>query len=668
MKAYRPDIDALRALSVSLVVIFHAFPKYLSGGFVGVDVFFVISGFLITKNIQGSLKDGSFSFLRFYQNRARRLLPALYLVIGISAIIGLFYLQPKSYHTFAESGTLSLVYLVNTFFARKTDYFGGDHADQPLLHLWSLSVEEQFYFLWPLMLLVLLRYSPRLMLHLVMFAVIVLSIVFGELHADSRSGSYFLLQYRVGELLLGAWLALLGLQANRNKPLINSLLMTAALILIIASAIILDEKSTFPGLNVLWPCLGAVLYLYSAQHSHKTLHKTITLKPIIMLGLLSYSVYLWHWPILIYGKASGLLTDPISYLFGFLVLILVSYLTWKYVEQAFRTKKHMKASTFFIKRLLPITLLLFLLVALPDRTDFQKTFWGSIWGEDAKKYYEFVSDKKRIIDTVCEEKDSRKAKQINDDLCKIGDANSEPSFLLIGDSHASHFIRFFDHIAQQSHQSGKAITKSACLPFIDTPVFNNGVIDKECISKTTLWYETHMKHEYEHVLLAAYWSGYLNNDPDNTFPAPPRTISNGEQAESDAVLFYQGLEKSIIRILESGAIPVLVEQIPEFNYPVKACVYDKIMTHTSPLACSVPKDINSSKHKAYLLAFDKLQEHYPKVLRVNINDLLCTDHTCSPFINGNFVYYNSSHLNFSGAKEIAIKLREKNPNAKVSVW
>lgn len=668
MKAYRSDIDALRALSVSLVVIFHAFPQYLSGGFIGVDVFFVISGYLITKNIQSSLKDNSFSFLVFYQGRARRLLPALYLVIAASATVGIFYLQPKNYNTFAESGALSLIYLGNTFFARKVDYFGGDHSDHPLLHLWSLSVEEQFYFLWPLMLLVLIRLAPRLILHLVVLAVIILSVLFGELHANSNNGAYFLLQYRAGELLLGAWLALSGLQAKQDKPFINSLLMLISLMIIIASAAILDEVSIFPGVNAIWPCIGAVLYIYSAQHSYKAVHKLITLKPIVMIGLLSYSIYLWHWPILIYSKTAGILSSPISYSIYFFGLVFISYLTWKYIEQAFRTKHYTSAPTFFIKRLLPITLLLFVIVSLPAKTNLQKSLWTAVWGENAKKYHEFVSDKKKIVNHACEEKDSKEALSVDDELCKIGDLTSDTRFLLIGDSHASHFIRFFDHIAKEDNQSGKALTRSACLPFVNTPVYSNGILDQGCLSKADSWYSKHLGSGYEHVLLAAYWSGYLNNDPGNKFPPPPRTISNDKQDFSDAELFYDGLERSVQKILESGAIPVLVEQIPEFNYPVKKCIYNKVMSFAAPQECTVSKKLNDIKHSAYLAAFNKIQQHYPRVKRVSIKELLCTEDTCSPFINENFTYYNSSHLNFSGAKEIAVKLKQQIPNASIAEW
>lgn len=668
MKAYRPDIDALRALSVSLVVIFHAFPQYLTGGFIGVDIFFVISGYLITKNIQGSLQDNSFSFLTFYQNRARRLLPALYLVVAVSAIIGLFYLTPKSYHSFAESGALSLVYLANTYFARKTDYFGGDHADHPLLHLWSLSVEEQFYFLWPLMLLVLIRYAPRLIMHLVIFIIIVLSIIFGELHADTNNGTYFLLQYRAGELLLGAWLALSGLQANKEKLTTNTLLMVFALFLIVASAVSLDKASTFPGINAIWPCLGAVLYIYSAQNINRKVYQYLTIKPIIMIGLLSYSIYLWHWPLLIYGKASGVLASPISYLLYFTLLFAISYLTWKFVEQAFRTKHYTNAREFFIKRLLPITLALAALVSLPYESGGQQKLWASIWGDDAANQYNSSVDKKSIIAKPCSEKPSQSATEVDEDTCKIGLASANSQFLLIGDSHADHFIRFFDHLAKEEGISGNAITRAACLPFIDTPVYNKGTLDKECINKTKFWYENHLTSKTKYVFLAAYWSGYLNNDPESKFSAPPRTISAAGDQKTDSDIFYRGLEITIEKIINSGAIPILVEQVPEFNYPVNKCVYKKIMSQSSPKECSISEAMNIFKHKKYLVAFDKIQQKHPSTQRLNINHLLCKNGLCTPFIDNDLVYYNGDHLNFRGAEVLARKLKSLSPATQITNW
>lgn len=668
MKAYRPEIDALRALSVSLVVIFHAFPLFLTGGFIGVDVFFVISGYLITKNIQGSLQDNRFSFLTFYQNRARRLLPALYLVIAVSALIGLLYLTPKNYHSLAESGVLSLVYLGNTFFARKTDYFGDDHADQPFLHLWSLSVEEQFYFLWPVMLLVLIRYAPKLIMHLVIFITIVASITLAEMKSGIDNGAYFLLQYRASELLLGAWLAIAGLQANKKNLTLNSILTIIALCLISSSAIFLDKSSVFPGINVLWPCLGAVLYLYSAQHINKKFYRCLTFKPIIIIGLLSYSIYLWHWPLLIYGKASGFLTGTVGYLAYFMILIAISYLTWRYVEQAFRNTKYTSARTFFIKRLLPITITLAVLVSLPYETGMQKDLWVSFWGDDMKKYYQYASNKKPIIPKICGERASQKATLVNADECKIGLGSTDSKFLLIGDSHAEHFVRFFDQVAKDEGKSGTAITRSACPPLLNTPVYKNGKLDQKCLDKTKFWFEDQLKTKPDAVFLAAYWSGYLNNDPDNVFTNSPRTLNNGTQDESDDELFYQSLKNSVSKILDAGSIPVLVEQIPEFNYSIGRCVFGKIMAFSQPKECTVAEELNKVKHQRYLAVFDKIQQDYPKVQRLSINHLLCPNGTCSPFINGNFVYYNDNHLNFTGAKEIAIVFQQQNNSITLVDW
>jgi peptidoglycan/LPS O-acetylase OafA/YrhL len=668
MKAYRPDIDALRALAVSLVVIFHAFPLLLTGGYIGVDVFFVISGYLITKNIQGSLQDNSFSFLTFYQNRARRLLPVLYLVIAVTTFLGLFYLTPESYHSLAESGALSLVYFANTFFARKADYFGNDHAEHPFLHLWSLSVEEQFYFLWPVMLLVLIRYAPKLIMHLVIFITIVASIVLAEMKSGTDSGVYFLLQYRASELLLGAWLAICGLQANKNKPILNSLLTTIALLLIISSAVLLNKDSVFPGINVLWPCLGAVLYLYSAQHINKFFHRSLTLKPIITLGLLSYSIYLWHWPLLIYGKTSGIISGFMGYAAYFVILISISYLSWKYVEQAFRNKKYTSARTFFIKRLFPITITLAVLVSLPYETGMQKALWFSVWGENLKKYYQYASEKDSITAKACYENSSKEARPVDNGECKIGNTSAETQFLLIGDSHAKHFIHFFDFLAKEGNKSGLAITREACLPLINTPLYQNGKIDQKCLDKNQLWFNDQLKTKPDVVFLAAYWSGYLNNHSDENFISLNKTLNNDIHKKSDEILFYQGLENSISTILKAGATPVLVEQVPEFNYPIKKCVFGKTMSFSQPQECTIKEELNKIKHQRYLAAFDKIQQAYPEVKRLSINNLLCSNGVCSPFFNGHFVYSNRNHLNFLGSKEIAIQFNKQINSTKVTDW
>jgi peptidoglycan/LPS O-acetylase OafA/YrhL len=651
MKAYRPDIDALRALSVALVVIFHVFPKYLTGGFIGVDVFFVISGYLITSNIQRSITDNKFSLLRFYQNRARRLLPVLYAVIAVSALIGLFYLTPKDYHSLVESGALSLVYVGNTYFARRTDYFGGDDNGNPLLHLWSLSVEEQFYFIWPILLIILLKYFSRYLLHICIFLVIAVCVYIGEKSALSKdSGSYFLLQYRVPELLLGAWAALLGIKTNKQQKLLSTALTLVGIVIILATAFTLSKASVFPGINALWPSIGALLVIVSANNVYPGFLKAVTVKPILWVGVLSYSIYLWHWPLLIYGKASGLLESELSYALYFIILLGLSYASWKFIEQRYRFRVAKSAKVFFLYRLLPSTLILAAVMSIPYETGLQKKLWFSVWGDEAKHFYQYSADRKFIVDKICHESAGSTAKVVDTDKCKIGANNDQKEFLLIGDSHARHFTRFFNYLGSKAETAGTVATKSSCMPLLklDASGENN-----TCYDKNILWYEKALNKGYQKVYLAAYWSGYLSNDSENLFAKHPRAIKTLSHEVTAEEIFYARLEKSIQAVLASGTIPVLVEQVPEFPYSIEKCVIGNIMALDKFENCTIGSALLKNKSLLYLAAFDRIQKEYPLVERFSINDLLCSEGICSPILAGSFVYYNKDHLSYSGSEFIA---------------
>ena len=651
MKAYRPDIDALRALSVALVVIFHVFPKYLSGGFIGVDVFFVISGYLITSNIQRSITDNKFSLLSFYQNRARRLLPVLYAVIAVSTLVGLFYLTPKDYHSLVESGALSLVYVGNTYFARRTDYFGGDNNGNPLLHLWSLSVEEQFYFIWPILLILLLKYFSRYLLHICIFIVIAICVYIGEKSALSKdSGSYFLLQYRVPELLLGAWAALLGIKTNNQQKLLSTILTLAGIAIIVFTAFTLSKASVFPGINALWPCIGALLVIVSANNIYPGLLKAVTVKPIVWVGVLSYSIYLWHWPLLIYGKASGLLNSELSYALYFLILLGLSYASWKFIEQRYRFRVEKSPKVFFLYRLLPSTLLLATVMSIPFESGLQKKLWFSVWGDDAKHFYEYSVDKGYIVAKACHQSARSSAKAVDIEQCKIGADKDKKEFLLIGDSHGRHFTRLFNHLGNEAGKAGVVMSKSACMPLLQNPASGQ---NNNCDNKNAHWYDEELKKGYKQVYLAAYWSGYLSNDSEGLFPKHSgalQALKDGTAAED---IFYSRVEKSIQVILASGAIPVLVEQVPEFPYPVEKCVIGNIMAQEKFENCTVDRALLENKSRLYLDVFDQIQKKYPQVKRFSINDILCSEGICSPILAGSFVYYNDDHLSYSGAEYIA---------------
>jgi len=336
---YRPEIDGLRALAVLPVILFHARIQTFSGGFVGVDVFFVISGYLITSIIQSDLAKGQFSIVNFYERRARRILPALFLVVACCLPAAWFWLWPNDMKAFSESVASVAVFSSNFLFLHQSGYF--DTAEvKPLLHTWSLAVEEQFYVLFPLLLFLAWRYARKWLVPLII-AVALASFLLADWGSTSRpAATFFLLPTRAWELSLGALVAFhLAKTPGRSGGRIGAEFLSAAGLALIGVAVFaFDERTPFPGRYALLPACGTALIILFG--SPRTLvGRLLGAKPLVAVGLVSYSAYLWHQPILSFARELG--DEPLrrAALVALMGLSLVlAYLSWKYVESPFRSR------------------------------------------------------------------------------------------------------------------------------------------------------------------------------------------------------------------------------------------------------------------------------------------------------------------------------------------
>lgn len=296
--AYRADIDGLRAAAVLGVIAYHAAPASFPGGFVGVDVFFVISGFLISTIILREIEAGSFSLAIFYARRLRRLLPALAVVLAATALIGWFYLLPHEFSALGKHMLAGTAFFSNFSLKREAGYFDAAAEEKPLLHLWSLGIEEQFYLLWPLLLL-----AVRNRRALTVAATIIVTASFAACVSTSYrnlSSAFFLPQFRIWELSVGALVALASLhllEARKLRASVAATLSAAGLALLIAAACILNDKSIYPGYLALWPVAAAVLTIAAGPTA--AFNRLILSHPLAVgIGLISYPLYLWHWPLL----------------------------------------------------------------------------------------------------------------------------------------------------------------------------------------------------------------------------------------------------------------------------------------------------------------------------------------------------------------------------------
>lgn len=337
---YRREIDGLRALAVLPVMLFHAGFEAFAGGFVGVDVFFVISGYLITTIIISELQRGTFSLLNFYERRARRILPALFVVMLVSIVLAWFWLLPADMKNFSQSLAAVTVFASNFLFWRESGYFDAAAELKPLLHTWSLAVEEQYYVFFPLFLMALWRLGKRCIL-LSMAIMFVASLLLAEwMSAASPAAAFFLMPTRIWELLIGAFAAFYLSRASDGVG--NARLAEAGgwigVLMILLPVFWYSKTTPFPGLYALVPTVGALLIiLFATQQT--LVGRFVGNRVFVGIGLISYSAYLWHQPLFAFARYMGFTSYDKLVFAGLCVLALVlAVVSWKFIEQPFRDK------------------------------------------------------------------------------------------------------------------------------------------------------------------------------------------------------------------------------------------------------------------------------------------------------------------------------------------
>ena len=348
---YRPDIDGLRAIAVLPVMLFHAGSDLFSGGFVGVDVFFVISGFLITGIILTELQQGRFSVAGFYERRARRLLPALFVVMAVCLPFAWLWMYPPALQDFAQSLLAVATFSSNLLFWQETGYWGSANELKPLLHTWSLAVEEQYYVLFPLFLLALWRWRINTLLPILMLLAVA-SLLLAEWGSHRYpEATFFLLPTRGWELAMGAITACVFIRHQdfikrlRGHRGLNEGLSVLGLSLIMFAVFGFDRHTPFPGLWALIPTVGtALVIIFCSPMTHTA--RLLGSRLLAGIGLISYSAYLWHQPLLAFTRHRSL-TDPeeSTLILMALLSLPLAYLSWRLIEQPFRNKQRVSRQT-----------------------------------------------------------------------------------------------------------------------------------------------------------------------------------------------------------------------------------------------------------------------------------------------------------------------------------
>lgn len=335
---YRPDVDGLRAIAVMSVVFFHAGISAVPGGYVGVDVFFVISGYLISLVISEQIEADRFTYAGFYERRIRRIAPALLVALTFTTALCYFYLMPGPLLQYSKSLVSALLSVSNFYFFLNSGYFEAPSANEPVLHTWSLAIEEQFYVFLPVLLVVCYKYARRLT-RLFVLGLCGLSFLLSvALVAYSPETAFYMLPTRAWELLLGSIVALRSVP-ELNSPVLRNGASAAGLLLIAYPVFFYSELTPFPGAAALPPCLGAILIIAAGRNGRSLVGRLLSVPPVVFVGKISYSVYLFHWPVVLFQRNDAMLVEgPLRYgkIAEVIASLVLGTVSWRFVERPFR--------------------------------------------------------------------------------------------------------------------------------------------------------------------------------------------------------------------------------------------------------------------------------------------------------------------------------------------
>lgn len=641
---YRPDIDGLRAVAVLSVLFFHSGFGIFSGGYVGVDVFFVISGYLITTIIVREIAAGDFSIRAFYERRFRRILPALVAVVLASLIVGCLLLPPDSVVELGRSAVATALFSSNIFFYMESGYFDAPAELKPLLHTWSLAVEEQYYIFFPLLLMFLARFGQRhylaglLVLGLASFMASVL------LTASQPSLAFYLIPTRAWELFLGSVLALHVLPAPTARP-VREVLTFGGLALIVYSVFAFDAATVFPGSAAAVPTLGAALVIYAGLGGGSVVAAALSWRPVVFIGLISYSLYLWHWPVIVYTK---LLTvhEPSTTVIAAMIAVtfVLSILSWRYIETPLRVGEILRKPGSLLKASFMASLAIIVigwsLVAADGLPGRYEVYFPEAFDTEHQRW----DDCKKVSDRLASGRG----------LCSLGADGGNAQFILWGDSHAESLASGIDLSAKGAGVTGVFATESACAPLLH--------IERPGRRKCELFNIAMLEYIAEHpeletIILVGRWSLLANGTrykKESGEPVQLRDTLTGEGATpSNEVLFELGLRRTVSALADMGKRVVIVETVPEVGFEVPSAYLIAELTGRNVQTLIAPTVEEYGARNAVANSVFASLSDSGAVEIISPATALCDEKICAVTARGVPLYRDSNHLSTFGARYLA---------------
>jgi peptidoglycan/LPS O-acetylase OafA/YrhL len=629
----------LRAIAVLSVLLNHAGLPFLSGGYVGVDIFFVISGFLIVRLIHAELVAERFSLLDFYERRARRILPALFPVLGFCFLLSWVLLLPGEWMDFAPSAIATTFFASNIWFEQALgNYFGPSAEFAPLLHTWSLAVEEQFYILAPILLLALWRFAPAALTPLVLIATLLSFASAACALSNEPSAAFYYMPYRAWELGVGALLALRALPAlKQSRP--SEIAALAGLLLMVIPLFLYGDETPFPGPYALLPVLGAALIIHAGTCRQTIVSRLLGLTPLVLIGLISYSLYLWHWPILVFLRLvhGGTELPALVSAAAILASLLMAWLSYRFIEQPFRRRSavplRMLMQTSLASAAAAIAVSSLGLVTHGFASRLEPSHW---------LVASAVTDKNPVHASCLGRRPSL-------GLCALGDASASPTFLFWGDSHADALMPALDQAAREMGAGGLFAGATSCPPLLGVTIFE-GRKNRRCPAfNEEVIEEIESRADIGAVILAARWAGYVEQRPAEEpgarwFLLDRVHASAGAKKNFDVLA--EGLNKTVARLRQAGKTVIILSGTPEISWNVPRALY-----YERHWGIAAPKPPLLAEVRLRNARVDDLFGNLAERQRLSIVDLpwhLCRPR-CRVEYEGRPLYHDDDHISRFGA-------------------
>lgn len=626
---YRPDIDGLRALAIISVVVFHALPSLAPGGFVGVDVFFVISGYLISLIVFKSLENNEFSLVDFYVHRVRRIFPALVLVVGATYAAGWFILLAEDFKQLGKHIAAGMGFAENFVLWKEAGYFDAKTELKPLMHLWSLAVEEQFYLVYPFLVWIFWRTRINVAIGIVLIGAVSFALNAKGVHEDAVK-TFFAPQMRFWELMTGAIIAYVNgfkvqWRSFASRPLLSNALAVIGLLLIVGAIAGYSRTVPYPGVRALVPVAGAALLIFAGPQSWVN-RKLLSCRLLVWVGLISYPLYLWHWVLLaflriIQGEEAG----QSARLIAVALSVLLSWLTFKLIERPLRFGGYRRIKTAILVLLAALLGLIGYGTYLKDGLTFRKDaqFQNSRSGDTGHlEYHKYIAEKYFLCTPA--EVAAEALKWESYTRCMQSKSSDKVDIALVGDSHAEHL---FIGMAEALPNQNIAFYIKGSTPFLGNPEFKN--IYRTVIESPSI----------RTVILTMHWVARYSE-------IPKESTLDGE------------LIKAVDALSAAGKNVYITDDVPVFPFDPEKCKGSRRFSSVS--ICKIPRTAAQSQEEVYYAALTKVVRSRPSVKILPLAKYVCDETSCSMSKDNAVLYRDHNHLNIIGSTLVGRRLVEDN--------